>query len=539
MPLTAETDIDEGRGAAPGTAAVPRVGPPSNATVCPPELAGLLAAAFLIRLGVFYFVPNVHWPDEIYQVLEPAHRLVFGTGAVSWEWVLGIRSWLLPGFLAGLMELGRLFGDRPTLINLPVEIFMAAAGCLPVLCGYGWGRRFHGRAGGVAVAAVAAVWIDLVYMSGHTFDEVLAADTLAVALYLGLPGDGAGMSRRRLWMVGAVMGLTFALRFHLGPALAVAACGICGWRQSYERWLALLAGACIPIMAMGVLDWVTLGVPFQSVFINVWVNLALGVSSEAGREPFYTLWVLPFDIWGAVGFIAVVGTAVLGARRLPLLAYVALTIFAIHSLIPHKEYRFIYPAIPLLMILAGLGTWEAATALRRRLPGLAAPLPIVAGLSILLWGGISYAVAASPIFSIPWTRERAQIEAFRFVARQPGACGVGLLGLRWPVTPGMSWLPPRVPLMQLSPAAPLRGTAAVNFILARAEIGAPGGSYLRVRCFAGDRDAGGDAHMRLCLWHRAGSCDGPPPPLPVNWPGVLVRALRQTPPPWDARESRR
>lgn len=493
--------------------------------VITPELWGLLAAAFLLRLGVFYFVPNVHWPDEIYQTLEPAHRLVFGTGAVSWEWIMGVRSWLLPGVMAGLMEIGRLFGYQPALINLPIEIAMAAAGCAPVVCGYGWGRQFFGRAGGFATASVAAVWVELIYMSGHTLGEVLAADCLPVALYVALPATGQALSRRRLWLVGGLLGLTFDLRFHLGPALVVAAFGICGIRQAFWRWMALLAGACIPVLVLGVLDWVTLGTPFQSILLNVWVNLGLGVSAAAGTEPFYTLWILPLAIWGVAGFVVVIGTALIGARRLPLLIYVALTILAVHSLIPHKEYRFTYPALPLLFILAGLGTCDIARWLGRRLPRLAVSPPLAAGGCLVLWAGLSGVIAARPIFSIPWTRERAQIEGFRAVADRPSACGLGLLGLTWPKTPGMSWLPPDVPLVQLWPATPRQGTAAANFILARPGTPVPA-HYRKGPCFGGDRSGDGIAHMRLCLWHRPGGCTpGAAPPLPVNWPGVLIRKL--------------
>ena len=51
----------------------------------PPELAMILAAAFAIRLAVHYLLPNIVYPDEIFQVTEPAHRLAFGTGLISWE----------------------------------------------------------------------------------------------------------------------------------------------------------------------------------------------------------------------------------------------------------------------------------------------------------------------------------------------------------------------------------------------------------------------------------------------------------------------
>src|ERR1700723_3146688 len=57
----------------------------------------LCAAAPALRLCAHYAAPNIIWPDEVFQVTEPAHRVLFGTGIVTWEWALGIRSWLFPG----------------------------------------------------------------------------------------------------------------------------------------------------------------------------------------------------------------------------------------------------------------------------------------------------------------------------------------------------------------------------------------------------------------------------------------------------------
>ena len=48
--------------------------------------------------------------DEIFQYLEPAFRHVHGYGEVPWEYVLGARSWLLPGVYAILMRLLDLAG---------------------------------------------------------------------------------------------------------------------------------------------------------------------------------------------------------------------------------------------------------------------------------------------------------------------------------------------------------------------------------------------------------------------------------------------
>ena len=74
------------------------------------SLALCLGVAFLIRVLLAWFVPGAWRPDEFFQYLEPAHRLSFGTGIITWEWRVGIRSWLVPGFFALLMMVGQWLG---------------------------------------------------------------------------------------------------------------------------------------------------------------------------------------------------------------------------------------------------------------------------------------------------------------------------------------------------------------------------------------------------------------------------------------------
>lgn len=59
-------------------------------------LASVLILAAGLRLLVAFSQPNIVWPDEVFQVVEPAHRLVYGNGIVAWEQVVGMRSWLFP-----------------------------------------------------------------------------------------------------------------------------------------------------------------------------------------------------------------------------------------------------------------------------------------------------------------------------------------------------------------------------------------------------------------------------------------------------------
>ena len=49
----------------------------------------MFAVAFAARLLPVFAFPGINHPDEVFQTVEQAHRLVFGTGLVPWEFVYG------------------------------------------------------------------------------------------------------------------------------------------------------------------------------------------------------------------------------------------------------------------------------------------------------------------------------------------------------------------------------------------------------------------------------------------------------------------
>lgn len=491
----------------------------------PPELWLLLLAAFGLRLAAYFVFPSIHWADEIFQVTEPAHRLAFGTGIVAWEWQVGIRSWVFPGLVAGLMRLGALFGDTPATINLPLTLFMSAAGCIPAACAYGWGRAFNGRAAGFIAAFVAAFWIDSVLLSAHPLYDTIGADLLPLALYLAFPGGDAAPSRRRLMAAGALFGLTFVLRFQLGPALAVAAVGACGVKSgAAPRWRALLGVAAVPVLLSGALDWVTLGAPFRSIAGNVWYNLVLGVSSGWHlNAPAYVPLVLPFYMWGAAATL-LLGAAAFGARRLPYVAAAAVTIFVVHSLIAHKEFRFFYPAVVLATILAGVGTAELLRFLRDGRPHAFATRWLPAVLAAIFWLAAILPLGASSYYRQMETRFRGQVLAFDAAARRADLCGLALYGNAvWPDSPGFSFLPRGTRLGPADRATLARDASLFNYLVTRRRETPADPRYRPAGCFEGDWTDGA-YRERYCLWHRDGGCaTGPVPAFAVNMPASLGR----------------
>ena len=79
--------------------------PASEATARRAGLRLVLLVALGVRLWIVATHSYVVWPDETFQYLEPAHRLVFGSGIITWEFLDGIRSWFLPGIVGGVMWL--------------------------------------------------------------------------------------------------------------------------------------------------------------------------------------------------------------------------------------------------------------------------------------------------------------------------------------------------------------------------------------------------------------------------------------------------
>jgi hypothetical protein len=384
----------------------------------------------LLRLIPILIEPSLVWADEIFQTAEPAHRLVFGSGLVPWEFQLGVRSWLLPGVIAGLMEVSRLIGDGPDYYLPVIAVALAGLAAAPVLCCFLWCRPLFGAPGALLAALAVAIAAEPVYFGARTLSETVAGHLLVLALWVLEPGYPVS-ARPRLFAGGTLLGLVCVLRVQLVPAIVLALLWV-GWRPGRRRIATTIAGMAAIITAAGVLDALTLGYPFASLWRYILYNLSYGVSSSFGIEPWPYFLLGELGVWGGAATTMLL-LAAIGAWRLPLLAAVAIVVLVVHSGIGHKEYRFIYPAVVLLTMLAGVGLAQMASWGRDWLIGR--------GL------GETVAIAASTILAVGWWsaaslqiwngttlaayREQAHdtLLGASVVAHGPPPCGVGLYGL--------------------------------------------------------------------------------------------------------------
>jgi hypothetical protein len=124
-------------------------------------------------------------------------------------------------------------------------------------------------------------------------------------------------------------------------------------------------------------------------------------------------------------------------------------ILASHSLIGHKEYRFIYPAILLLVLSSGLGlaqlTAWAIEALARQRPGARLSGFVCSAVALGFPVLVSLGESTSPAYQELWTRGRAALRGADFIARLPFVCGIGSFGLHWTQSAGYAHFHHRVP----------------------------------------------------------------------------------------------
>jgi GPI mannosyltransferase 3 len=473
-------------------------------------LVALLGVALLLRVLAIIAFPSLHHPDENFQLFEQAHRIAFGYGIVPWEFREGIRSPVLPYILAGLFWLGdRLFGG-PEGYLLVARLALVASSLAGVAAVYRMGAR-TGRTHALIAGLVAATWFELVYFAARPLTEAVATTALLVALSLA-SGPHVKLGFRRLAAVGFCLSLALMLRIHLAPGLLAAAIFV-GRRELSARWLPMLLGGLGPVLLFAIADWLYWGAPLYSYLQAIRIDLIDSKASSFGVEPPWFYFGELAGVW-AGALPAMAALTVLRWRASALWIVVALAIIAVHVAIPHKEYRFVFPAFACLAVVAAMGSADLIVRLRALMAKAAgrALVPLAAG----LWVATSAVLAAAPGFSDEWFEGRDLIEASFKLAHMPDLCGVLFYDDGWASTGGYAHLHRNVPLYALEKdrETAQQSTAAFNaIVLARESIEDFQQDYELQECSGEEDDA-------VCIMTRDGNCT-PEPDLEIN--AMLVR----------------
>ena len=397
----------------------------------------VLALAFAVRAGVALSGDFVLHPDEIMQYLEPAHRLVFGSGVTYWEYFYGARSWLVPGCVAAVLALFDALGlGEPRWYIAGVKLAFCALSLAIPAGMYFFARRHFGEATARAAVVAGALWYELVGFAHKPLTEFVATAPLMALLALTVrPAEAA--RTQAVWPAAALAVLAGAVRLQYAP-IAALLLAIVLVRTAKRMRLALIAAGLA--LAVGVFDAIAWdGRLFHSYVVNVHYNLILGAMRAGESPPWqYLEWLALAG--GGLGVACIAGAAWRPRRYGLLLALIAFTL-AMHSVQPHKEYRFVFAVVPLwLLIAADLAARAAAVMAERagaRGPRRRGPFP--AGVRAAVCAGVFGAISAAGIANaLPgqdrvyraWSSETGAVRfvrgqdpifaAYRYLAAAPG-----------------------------------------------------------------------------------------------------------------------
>ncbi len=459
----------------------------------PLALLAILAVAAGLR--VWAFQPfSIDHPDEAFQYLEQAHRLVFGNGIIPWEYRDGIRSWLVPLLLTLPMRLGEAISPGSALPLVLSHALFALFSLAPVVAAWSLGAR-RSQMHALLAASAVALWFETLYYSSHVLTELLAVDCFLPAAALIQRGGYA----KRLAAGGALLALAALLRFQYGPAIAVFA--LVTLRFDWRAWQAVAIGG-LAVLAISAWVDVAMGqLPFEWIANNIRENWIEGRAAHFGVSGPFAYFDMLWQRWGiAMPILGLLAASMW--RRYPGLVLAAAINLLVHMGIAHKEYRFIWLSVQLTVMLAAIASAEWAQAgLARQGLGRRWRAAAAAGL-MLAWVALSglLLLVDKPRWD-PWA---AQTRAVGAAGRQPGLCGIATHQMgAW----GYAFLRRNVPIYQPAGAGSdasrrnlARHAAAYNVIVAPENVfwEMPDGYHVAA-CEE-------DSAERICVFGRAGGC---------------------------------
>ncbi|XP_035276010.1 GPI mannosyltransferase 3 [Anguilla anguilla] len=322
------------------------------------------------RLINCFLVQTSFVPDEYWQSLEVSHLMVFRYGYLTWEWTEGIRGYAYPLFFAIIYKILHFLSyDMVQLLVWLPRVMQALLAALADIKLYSLIQRLEQpyitRWMYFCQLCSWFTWYCCTRTLTNTMETVLT--TLALHYY-PLPGSKMYSSSKYLTLV--------ALAILVRPTALIVWLPLLGWHfwQEHDK-LKLLLHHALPIGALTlgtstVVDCILHGkwTPVQLNFLKF--NVLHNVAEFYGSHPWH--WYL------TQGFPVVLGPhlplflhgCTLAPKKYRILLITVIWTVIVYSFLGHKEFRFIYPVVPLCMVfcgfsLASLKAWKrpAASAL--------------------------------------------------------------------------------------------------------------------------------------------------------------------------------
>jgi phosphatidylinositol glycan class B len=330
----------------------------------------LLAVTCLTAYGSYAYFHL----DEYVQIVEPALRkLGLAPDTVPpWEYAARMRAWLQPALYVASSWVLTAAGVRDVFsVTFFWRLLTGVAGWAALCALFGtslrWFEREEDRR---AYARSAALLGFLPYLLVRTSQEALSAAAFTFAFAVVLDGvDPSGpMERRegaragqtwRFFVAGVLCGMAFEFRFQT----AILTAGLFAWL----RWVGRAAWGRLGVFVAGVLAAVVAALPVDRWGYGEWTlppleyvraNVVDAVAGLFGEEPpFAYFYLSPANVFFPVVALLLVAMLVAWWRHpRHAVTWTTAPFFVIHSLIAHKEERFLFPMVLLATTFPAIAT---------------------------------------------------------------------------------------------------------------------------------------------------------------------------------------
>ena len=323
------------------------------------------AAALVIHLITAWFSLGFQYQDEQSQIMDFAgYKMgMVPLDKLSWEYKAQIRQGIQPLAVVALYRtLEALHIANPFLCTFILRIFSGLLGWLSVLlitrefC-----RRLSSEYWRRFLVLLSCFMWPIAFIQSHFSCESISGSLffLGVVCLLALQRKEEE-GKKNIWLLmgaGALLGLAFVVRNQ--TAFMIMGLGL--WcifigRYSFKKIIIMVLPALLMVGIGIIIDHWLYGEWVFSAYRYFYVNLVEDKVSEFGVSPFYYYFYMYYIAFIPVISVFIMGLIVFSWFRYPrhILTWICVPFFIIHSLIGHKEMRFLWPlidAIPLLLVL--------------------------------------------------------------------------------------------------------------------------------------------------------------------------------------------
>jgi len=315
-------------------------------------------AALVLYIVAAWFSIGFYFSDEHYQLIEfAAYKMgTVSAETLAWEFEAMARPAFQPFIAFIIIKLLQVFSIvDPYMQAFVLRLLTALLALFSIryftrTCSYFVHPRYHKPYLFLSYFLWFLPLVNVRFMS-ETWSGIMLLNAIAVLLNTNLRGN-------RNYIAGVFLGLSFLFRYQN----AFLALGIFLWLLIIERekildLLKLLAGG-IAVLLFGILlDYWLYGEFTLSAWNYFYVNLVEDVASGFGTEPwwnyFYSIFRFSFFPIGIPIILAFLVLIIKKPRSV--FVWTILPFFIVHSIIAHKELRFMFPVVnlvPIILLLA-------------------------------------------------------------------------------------------------------------------------------------------------------------------------------------------